>query len=114
MQWMCQCNAIRNMIRASPTRLDNNGKEEYYVEDHDICDDPNDPGGGGSVSYGVLTDQLDSLDLSVEYMAEGENAPPAVIDCVLRGAIRAPDSMCRKWDILAEAWTEAPEGRTAW
>jgi hypothetical protein len=102
-------NAIRNVIRASPTRLDN-GNEEYYLEDHDTYDDSNDPGGGGSVSYGVPTDLLDSWEFSVDYMAEGENAPLPVLDRVLRGAIRAPDSMYRQWDILAEAWTEAPEG----
>ena len=102
--------AIRNMIRASPTRLDQNGNEEYYLEDHDAYDDPNDPGGGGSVSYGVPTHLVDTLEFSVDYMAQGENAPLPVIDRVLRGAIRSPDSMYRKWDILAEAWTEAPEG----
>ena len=52
--------AIRNMIRASPTRLDQNGNEEYYLEDHDAYDDPNDPGGGGSVSYGVPTHLADT------------------------------------------------------
>ncbi len=72
--------------------------------------DPNDPGGGGSVTYEVPTDILDNLEIYVDYMAEGENTPLPVLDRLLRGAIRAPDSMYRKWNILVEAWTEAPEG----
>ena len=107
-------NGIRDAIRANPTRLDYNGREEYYLENHDAGgsgnQDPNDPGDGGGVTYGVPTDLLDNLEIYVDYMAEGENAPLPVLDRLLRGAIRAPDSMYRKWDILAEAWTEAPEG----
>ena len=89
-------NGIRDAIRANPTRLDHNGNEEYYLEDYDAYDDPNDPGGGGSVTYGVPTNLLDNLEISVDYMAEGENAPCPVLDRILRGAIPAPDSMYRK------------------
>ena len=97
MRWMRQC-ATASVTRFgdNPTRLDHNGNEEDYLEDYDAYDHPNDPGGGGSVTYGVPTNLLDNLEISVDYMAEGENAPLPVLDRILRGAIRAPDSMDRK------------------
>ena len=84
-------------------------RDSYFAEQDDY-DDPNDPGGGGSVSYGVPISNLDNMTLSVDYMAVGLHAPAPVLDRLLRGAIRRPDSMYRKWDIFPEAWEEAPEG----
>ena len=81
-----------------------------YFEDQDDYDDPNDPGGGGSVSYGVPISSLDNMTLSVDYMAVGPHAPAPVLDRLLRRAIRGPDSMYRKLDIFPEAWEQAPEG----
>ena len=105
--------AIRDLIRKKGTRMNYNG-EEYYFEDQDDYDDPNDPGNGGSVSYGVPISNLDSMTLSVDYVAIGPNAPAPVLDRLLRGAIRAPDSMYRKLDIFPVAWTAPPKGRTVW
>ena len=102
--------ATRNLIRSKGTRMNYNGQEEHYFEDQDDYDDPNDPGGGGSVSYGVPISNIDDMTLSVDYMGVGPNAPDPVLDRLLRGAIRAPDSMYRKFDIFPEAWTEAAEG----
>ena len=102
--------AIRDLIRNKGTRMNYNGQEEHYFEDQDDYDDPNDPGGGGSVSYGVPISNIDNMTLSVDYMGVGPNAPAPVLDRLLQGAIRAPDSMYRKFDIFPEAWTEAAEG----
>ena len=102
--------AIRDLIRNKGTRVNYKGEEEHYFEDQDDYDDPNDPGNGGSVSYGVPISNLDNMTLSVDYMAVGPNAPAPVLDRLLRGAIRAPDSMYRKLDIFPVAWTEAAEG----
>ena len=102
--------AIRDLIRNKGTRMNYNGEEEHYFEDQDDYDDPNDPGNGGSVSYGVPTSNVDNMVLSVDYMGVGPHAPAPVLDRLLRGAIRAPDSMYRKFDIFPEAWTEAAEG----
>ena len=42
-------------------------------------------------------------------MAVGPHAPAPVLDRLLQGAIRAPDSMYRKHDVYPEAWEEAAE-----
>ena len=102
--------AIRDLIRSKGTRMNYNGEEEHYFEEQDDYDDPNDPGGGGSLSYGVPTNSIDNMTLSVDFMAVGPNAPAPVLDRLLQGAIRAPDSMYRKLNIFPEAWEEAAEG----
>ena len=102
--------AIRDLIRNKGTRLNYNGEEEHYLEEDDDYDDPNDPGNGGSVSYGVPTSNVDNMILSVDYMGVGPHAPAPVLDRLLQGAIRAPDSMYRKYDIFPEAWAETAEG----
>ena len=102
--------AVRNLIRSKDARMNFNEQQEHYFEDQDDYDDPNDPGNGGTVSYGVPMSNLDNMTLSVDYMGVGPNAPAPVLDRLLRGAIRSPDSMYRKWDVFPKAWEEAPEG----
>ncbi len=106
--------AMRDLIRSRSTHMNYKGELEHYFEEEDDYDDPNDPGAGGSVSYGVPTSNIDNMTLSVDYMGVGPNAPAPVLDRLLQGAIRAPDSMYRKFDIFPEAWTEPPKGRTVW
>ena len=101
--------AIQDLIRNKNTRMDYNGQEEHYLEDQDGCDDPNDPGEGGSVSYGVPRGYLDNLQVSMGYLGVTSNAPASVLGRLLQGAIRAPDSMYRKQNSFVEAWGEAPE-----
>lgn len=103
--------AIKHVIRNNDTRINYNGQEEYYVADQDDYDDPNDSGNGGSVSYGVPVSNLDNLSLSVDYVAAGRIAQPPALVRLLRGAIRAPDSMYRKWGIFPEARDHALEGK---
>ena len=67
--------AVRDLIRAKNTRINYNGQEEFYWEDQDDYDDPNDPGGGGAVSYGVPIDYLNNLQISVDYLGVTSNAP---------------------------------------
>ena len=101
--------AVRALVRGKNMRMNYIGEEEHYFEDQDDYDDPNDPGDGGTVSYGVPAHGVDGMTLSVDYMGVGPNAPAPVLDRLLRGAIRAPDSMYRKWDIFPVAWTEEGE-----
>ena len=104
--------AIRDLIRNKGTRMNYNGEEEHYFEEEDDYDDPNDPGNGGSVSYGVPTSNVDSMTLSVDYMGVVTHAPAPVLDRLLQGAIRAPDSMYRKYDISQRPGQKPPRGRT--
>ena len=101
--------AVRELVRGKNMRMNYIGEEEHYFEDQDDYDDPNDPGDGGIVSYGVPAHGVDDMTLSVDYMGVGPNAPAPVLDRLLRGAIRAPDSMYRKWDIFPVAWSEEDE-----
>ena len=106
--------AIRDLIRKKSTRINYKGEEEHYFEDQDDYDDPNDPGNGGSVSYGVPTNRVDNMTLSVDYMGVGPHAPAPVLDRLLQGAIRAPDSMYRKYDISQRPGQKPPRERTVW
>ena len=85
--------AIRDLIRNKGAGMNYKGEEEHYLENQGDYDDPNDPGNGGSVSYRVPISNFDSMSLSVDYMAVGPNAPAPVLDRLLQGATRAPDSM---------------------
>ena len=99
----------RNIVRNNQTRLNYDGIEERYLEDEDDYDDPM-TGDVEAASFGVPTDAVDNMTLSVDYTVDGPNAlAGSIFDRPLRGAIRGPDSMYRKHDIFAEAWDEAPE-----
>ena len=101
---------VRNTIRNTQTRINYLGAEEHYLEDEDDYDEPM-TGDVEAASFGVHTDTVDNMTISVDYETDNPNSPTgSIFDRLLRGAIRGPDSMYRKHDIFAEAWDEAPEG----